>query len=77
MTDYRAICSDCPKCSNENIVFLAYAFRIRSVEDPTPKRMVCKHCLHAYYQPLREMILRPKTQAEIDAAGGEAALGWI
>ena len=77
MTDYKAICSDCPKCGKENIVLLAYSFRVRSVEDPTPKRMTCKHCRHGYYQPLREMTLRPKTQLEIDAAGGEAALGWI
>ena len=31
--------------------------------------MICKDCLHGYYQPLREMILGPKTQAEIEAAG--------
>ena len=41
MTDYKAICSDCPKCGEETIVLLAYSFRVRSVEAPTPKRMTC------------------------------------
>lgn len=75
MTDYKAICSDWPKCGEENIVLLAYSFRVGSVEDPTPKRMTCKNCLHGYYQPLREMALRPKSKEEIDAIGGEAHAG--
>ena len=77
MADYKAVCSDCPKCGEENIVFLSYSFGIHGVDDSTPKKMVCKECLHDYRQPLREMALRPKSKAEIDAAGGEARLGWI
>jgi hypothetical protein len=35
--------------------------------------------LHEYQQSIQEMVLRPKTQEEIDAAaaGGEYALAWL
>jgi len=37
---------------------------------PTLKRMTCNPLLHEYQQSIQEMVLRPKTQEEIDAAGG-------
>jgi hypothetical protein len=43
----------------------------------TLKRMTCPHCFYEYQQSIQEMVLRPKTQAEIDAVGGESALTWI
>lgn len=75
MADYKAVCSDCPNCGKESIVFLAYAFRIHG-EDRV-KRVICHHCLQEYDQALGEMALRPKTKDEIEAIGGEASLGWI
>jgi hypothetical protein len=77
MRYYHALCSDCPKCEKENIAFLAYSFHKRGVSMPTLKRMTCTHCFYEYQQSIQEMTLRPKTQAEIDAVGGESALAWI
>lgn len=77
MRDYHAVCSDCPKCKKENIAFLAYSFQKKGVNMPMLKRITCSHCFHEYHQSIQEMVLRPKTQAEIDAAGGEHVLAWI
>jgi hypothetical protein len=77
MRDYQALCSDCPKCGKENIVFLAHKFRQTGVNDPSMKRITCIHCFHAYEQRIGEMALRPKTEAEIDAVGGVAVLSYI
>jgi hypothetical protein len=77
MRDYHALCSDCPKCRKENIAFLAYAFHKRGANIPILKRMTCAYCFHEYHQSIQEMVLRPKTHEEIEAAGGEQALGWI
>jgi hypothetical protein len=77
MRDYHALCSDCPKCRKENIVFLACAFRKKGVNVPVLKRITCNHCFHEYQQSIQEMVLRPKTQKQVDAAGGEHALAWI
>jgi hypothetical protein len=77
MQHYHALCSDCPKCGKENIAFLAYSRHNKGVNFPTLKRMTCCHCFHEYQQSIQEMVLRPKTQAEIDAAGGEHTLAWI
>ena len=77
MPDYKALCSDCPKCGKENIVFLAHKFRKIGVNDTNMKRITCTHCFHAYEQRIEEMVLRPKTEAEINAIGGEGVLGYI
>ena len=77
MPDYKALCSDCPKCGKENIVFLAHKFRTIGVNDTNMKRITCTHCFHVYEQRIEEMVLRPKTEAEINAAGGMGALAYI
>ena len=38
------------------------------------KRIACTQCFHVYEQRIEEMVLRPKTEAEINAAGGMGAL---
>jgi len=78
MYAYHALCSDCPKCSKENIVFLAHApGKEKGVNIPNLNRVICSHCFHEYHQSTHDMVLRPKTQNEIDAAGGEHILTWI
>ena len=57
MPDYKALCSDCPKCGKENIVFLAHKFRKIGVKDASMKRITCTHCFHAYEQRIEEMVL--------------------
>jgi predicted amidophosphoribosyltransferase len=77
MRNYHALCSDCPKCGKENIAFLAYSHHTKGVVLPMLKRMSRSYCFHEYHQSIQEMVLRPKTQEEIDTAGGEHALAWI
>src|SRR5215831_19121447 len=62
MYAYHALCSDCPKCRKENIVFLAYAPHKKVVNIPNLNRVICSHCFHEYHQSTHEMVLRPKTQ---------------
>ena len=76
MYAYHALCSDCPKCGSENIVFLVYAPH-KGVNLPNLNRVTCSHCFHEYHQSTRDMVLRPKTRQEIDAVGGEHILTWI
>jgi hypothetical protein len=73
MAEYKALCSDCPECGKENIVALAYSFRKTGVNDPTLRRLTCRHCFHEYQKPINEMPLRTKTEAELDAVGGAGA----
>jgi hypothetical protein len=77
MYAYHALCSDCPKCRKENIVFLAYAPHKKGVNLPNLNRVTCSHCFYEYHQSTHDMVLRPKTQQEIDAVGGEHLLTWI
>jgi len=77
MRAYHALCSDCPKCEKENIVFLAYTPHKKGVNLLNLNRVVCSHCFQEYHQSTRDMVLRPKTQQEIDAAAGERMLTWI
>ena len=77
MRHYHALCSRCPKCRRETVALLAYSFRKKRVKVPTLKRVTCCHCFHEYEQSMHQMVLRTKTQAQIDAAGGESNLAWI
>lgn len=77
MRHYHALCSDCPKCGEENIVFLADPGHKKSIAPPTLKRITCNRCFHEYQQSIQEMVLRPKTEEEIDASGGEQVFAWI
>jgi len=77
MRHYHAVCSDCPKCGEENIAFLAHSQNKKIINLPTLKRITCNHCFHEYQRSIQEMVLRPKTQEEIDAAGGEHILAFI
>ena len=43
MPDYKALCSDCPKCGKENIVFLAHKFRKIGVKDAHHLHPVVRH----------------------------------
>jgi hypothetical protein len=63
-----------PQIREEDIAFLAYSFHRRGVDIRILKRMTCCHCFHEYQQSIQETVLRPKTQAEIDPAGGEHTL---
>lgn len=77
MRTYHALCSDCPECEKENIVFLAYTPHKKAVDIPNRNRIICSHCFREYHQSTHDMVLRPKTEQEIDAAGGEQLLTWI
>lgn len=77
MRHYHALCSDCPNCGEENIAFLADPHHKKSIDPPTLKRMTCHRCFHEYQQGIQEMVLRPKTEEEIDASGGEHVFAWI
>jgi hypothetical protein len=77
MRHYQALCSDCPMCGKENIAFLSHSQNSKAIDLPMLKRITCNHCFHEYQQNIEEMVLRPKTQEEIDACGGEHVFAWI
>lgn len=73
MATVKVLTTDCPACQAENVSNLAAECQLGRKVNP-PEQITCVKCGHAFQN--HYLVLREKTQEEMNAIGGAGAFNY-